>query len=88
MQFWEAFSCFVFSEQEPKGINYVEKFKAIQDWFWAYPDVPAERMVPVFARDGTASLFTIASDGDDKPNLALEPLETPRDCLPMRRSVQ
>lgn len=42
MQFREAFSCFVFSEQEPKGIDCVEKFKAMQDCFREHPDVYAE----------------------------------------------
>jgi hypothetical protein len=39
MQFREAFSCFVFSEEEPKGIDCVEKFKAMQDCFRENPDV-------------------------------------------------
>jgi mitochondrial intermembrane space import and assembly protein 40 len=38
-EFREAFSCFVYSEQEPKGIECVEKFKAMQDCFRAHPDV-------------------------------------------------
>ncbi|KAI0268572.1 hypothetical protein BGY98DRAFT_1018131 [Russula aff. rugulosa BPL654] len=42
MQFREAFSCFVFSEQEPKGIDCVEKFKAMQDCFRENPDVYGE----------------------------------------------
>ncbi|KDQ53552.1 hypothetical protein JAAARDRAFT_209908 [Jaapia argillacea MUCL 33604] len=41
-QFREAFSCFVFSEQEPKGIDCVEKFKAMQDCFREHPDVYGE----------------------------------------------
>ncbi|TCD71644.1 Oxidoreductase [Steccherinum ochraceum] len=39
LQFREAFSCFVYSEQEPKGIECVEKFKAMQDCFREHPDV-------------------------------------------------
>ncbi|KAI0268686.1 hypothetical protein BC834DRAFT_648831 [Gloeopeniophorella convolvens] len=42
MQFREAFSCFVFSEEEPKGIDCVEKFKAMQDCFKENPDVYGE----------------------------------------------
>jgi len=42
MQFREAFSCFVFSEKEPKGIDCVEKFKAMQDCFRENPDVYGE----------------------------------------------
>lgn len=38
MQFREAFSCFVFSEKEPKGIDCVEKFKAMQNCFREHPE--------------------------------------------------
>jgi intermembrane space import and assembly protein 40 len=38
-QFREAFSCFVFSEVEPKGMDCVEKFKAMQDCFRENPDL-------------------------------------------------
>ncbi|CAI7657057.1 unnamed protein product [Penicillium bialowiezense] len=34
-----AFSCFVYSEEEPKGIDCIEKFKAMQDCFRQYPEV-------------------------------------------------
>ncbi|TBU30254.1 hypothetical protein BD309DRAFT_861738 [Dichomitus squalens] len=42
LQFREAFSCFVFSEAEPKGIDCVEKFKAMQECFREHPDVYGE----------------------------------------------
>ena len=41
-QFKAAFSCFVFSEQEPKGVDCVEKFKHMQDCFREHPDVYGE----------------------------------------------
>ncbi|KIY50329.1 hypothetical protein FISHEDRAFT_39607, partial [Fistulina hepatica ATCC 64428] len=41
-QFREAFSCFVYSEEEPKGINCVEKFQAMQNCFREHPDVYGE----------------------------------------------
>lgn len=41
-QFKEAFSCFVFSEDEPKGINCVDKFKAMQDCFREHPEIYAD----------------------------------------------
>ena len=44
LQFREAFSCFVFSEQEPKGIDCVEKFKAMQDCFREHLEVYADGM--------------------------------------------
>ena len=37
-QFKEAFSCFVFSEKEPKGIDCVDKFQGMQECFRRYPD--------------------------------------------------
>ncbi|RCH82307.1 Oxidoreductase [Rhizopus stolonifer] len=38
-QFKAAFSCFVYSEAEPKGLDCVEKFKDMQDCFRRHPDV-------------------------------------------------
>ncbi|KAI9509492.1 hypothetical protein F5148DRAFT_749328 [Russula earlei] len=44
-QFREAFSCFVYSEEDPKGIDCVEKFKAMQDCFRENPDVYGEEFM-------------------------------------------
>src|ERR1700709_770572 len=41
-EFREAFSCFIYSEEEPKGINCVEKFKGMQDCFRDHPDIYGE----------------------------------------------
>jgi intermembrane space import and assembly protein 40 len=41
-QFKAAFSCFVFSEAEPKGVDCVELFKSMQDCFREHPDVYGE----------------------------------------------
>ena len=41
-EFKAAFSCFVYSEEEPKGIDCVEKFKAMQNCFREHPDVYGE----------------------------------------------
>ncbi|KAK7472793.1 Oxidoreductase [Stygiomarasmius scandens] len=38
-EFRDAFSCFIYSEEEPKGINCVEKFQAMQTCFRAHPEV-------------------------------------------------
>ncbi|KAG8927508.1 Oxidoreductase [Tulasnella sp. 419] len=43
-EFREAFSCFIYSEKEPKGIDCVEKFKHMQDCFRAHPDVYGEEI--------------------------------------------
>lgn len=37
-QFKDAFSCFVFSEEEPRGIECVEKFSAMQNCFRQHPE--------------------------------------------------
>ncbi|QDS70782.1 hypothetical protein FKW77_004154 [Venturia effusa] len=37
--FKEAFSCFVFSKEEPKGLDCIDKFKHMQDCFRAHPDI-------------------------------------------------
>ncbi|WEW57148.1 Oxidoreductase [Emydomyces testavorans] len=38
-QFREAFSCFVFSTEEPKGMDCIDKFKNMQDCFRLHPDI-------------------------------------------------
>ena len=38
-QFRAAFSCFVFSKEEPKGVDCIENFKNMQNCFREHPDV-------------------------------------------------
>jgi len=38
-EFRAAFSCFVYSTEEPKGMDCIEKFKGMQDCFRAHPDI-------------------------------------------------
>ncbi|GAA5831614.1 hypothetical protein JCM11251_000769 [Rhodosporidiobolus azoricus] len=38
-EFKTAFSCFIYSEAEPKGIDCVEKFRGMQECFRKYPEV-------------------------------------------------
>ncbi|RMZ80010.1 hypothetical protein DV738_g3070, partial [Chaetothyriales sp. CBS 135597] len=38
-EFRLAFSCFVFSEEEPKGMDCIEKFQGMRDCFQRYPEV-------------------------------------------------
>ncbi|KAI4131761.1 MAG: hypothetical protein LQ347_002850 [Umbilicaria vellea] len=38
-QFRAAFSCFVYSKEEPKGMDCIDKFKGMQDCFRDHPDV-------------------------------------------------
>lgn len=43
-EFKTAFSCFVYSKEEPKGIECIEKFSAMQNCFREHPDVYAEEL--------------------------------------------
>ncbi|VDB96182.1 unnamed protein product [Peniophora sp. CBMAI 1063] len=43
--FREAFSCFIFSEAEPKGIDCVDAFKAMQQCFRDNPEVYGEEIL-------------------------------------------
>ncbi|KAF1354218.1 hypothetical protein EJ07DRAFT_91779, partial [Lizonia empirigonia] len=38
-EFKAAFSCFVFSKEEPKGMDCIDKFKNMQNCFRQYPEV-------------------------------------------------
>lgn len=43
-EFKEAFSCFIYSEADPKGIDCVDKFQHMQDCFRKYPEHYAEQI--------------------------------------------
>ncbi|SCU97627.1 LAFA_0G12376g1_1 [Lachancea sp. 'fantastica'] len=43
-EFKAAFSCFVYSEEDPKGVDCIEKFKGMQECFRKYPDYYAEQI--------------------------------------------
>lgn len=43
-EFKEAFSCFVYSKEEPKGIDCIEKFQAMQQCFRKHPEVYSEEL--------------------------------------------
>lgn len=45
-QFKAAFSCFVFSKEEPKGIDCIEHFKTMQNCFREHPDVYGSELEP------------------------------------------
>ncbi|CEP61646.1 Mia40p LALA0_S03e07580g [Lachancea lanzarotensis] len=43
-EFKAAFSCFVYSEEDPKGVDCIEKFKGMQECFRKYPEYYAEQI--------------------------------------------
>ncbi|KAJ3560101.1 hypothetical protein NP233_g11054 [Leucocoprinus birnbaumii] len=63
-EFKEAFSCFVFSEEEPKGIDCVEKFKAMQDCFRRHPEVYSDEIMDDDEEEATSAP---GADGSESP---------------------
>ncbi|KAF2089744.1 hypothetical protein K490DRAFT_72424 [Saccharata proteae CBS 121410] len=43
-EFRAAFSCFVYSKEEPKGMDCIENFKGMQDCFRKYPEIYGEEI--------------------------------------------
>ncbi|OTA87820.1 hypothetical protein M434DRAFT_399323 [Hypoxylon sp. CO27-5] len=43
-EFKAAFSCFVYSKEEPKGMDCIDKFQHMQDCFRRYPEVYGEEL--------------------------------------------
>ncbi|KAI0150769.1 hypothetical protein GGR57DRAFT_471527 [Xylariaceae sp. FL1272] len=43
-QFKAAFSCFVYSKEEPKGIDCIDKFQHMQDCFRLHPEIYGEEL--------------------------------------------
>lgn len=65
-EFREAFSCFVYSEKEPKGIDCVEKFKAMQTCFREHPDVYGDGKLFFDQEVSCADLVAEIMDDDDE----------------------
>lgn len=43
-EFKDAFSCFIYSEAEPKGVDCIEKFQGMQECFKKHPEIYAEQL--------------------------------------------
>ncbi|KAF7296109.1 CHCH domain-containing protein [Mycena kentingensis (nom. inval.)] len=65
-QFRAAFSCFIYSEDEPKGINCVDKFQDMQSCFREHPEVYAAEI----ADDEAAEAAMKAESQEDAPTPA------------------
>jgi intermembrane space import and assembly protein 40 len=78
-QFREAFSCFIYSEAEPKGIECVERFKGMQDCFREHPEVYAEGelSLPGLCVRHAHGPAEIMDDDDEEVADAPATLETP-----------
>lgn len=51
-EFKAAFSCFVFSKEEPKGMDCVDRFKGMQDCFRKHPEIYGEELEGDEEEDG------------------------------------
>ncbi|OOQ83848.1 Mitochondrial intermembrane space import and assembly protein 40 [Penicillium brasilianum] len=78
-EFRAAFSCFVYSNEEPKGIECIEKFKGMQDCFRQHPDVyGAELEDDEPESDAPAPVPAAEGDVSSSANTQAELAETDR----------
>ncbi|KAI9671819.1 MAG: Oxidoreductase [Alyxoria varia] len=79
-EFKDAFSCFVWSKEEQKGIDCIDKFKAMQDCFRAHPDEYAEELAADPTEDDAAdSAMAEPGAGSAQPTSdATNPPSSPR----------
>jgi intermembrane space import and assembly protein 40 len=78
-QFRAAFSCFVFSKDEPKGVDCIEQFKMMQNCFREHPDVYGSELEDDEASsdanletDDSPALIEAREPGDEGPAKSAE----------------
>ncbi|KAF2502374.1 hypothetical protein BU16DRAFT_521112 [Lophium mytilinum] len=76
-QFKAAFSCFVFSTDEPKGMDCIDKFKGMQDCFRAHPDIYGAELEEEESEAG----LDVASPDDATPPTSENP-ESDTEAVP------
>ncbi|OJD32246.1 mitochondrial intermembrane space import and assembly protein 40 [Diplodia corticola] len=76
-QFKAAFSCFVYSKEEPKGMDCIDKFKGMQDCFRQYPDIYGEELEGD-DEDGPAAEGVDAAVAQDLAETAVPAVEAPK----------
>ncbi|OCK84291.1 mitochondrial intermembrane space import and assembly protein 40 [Lepidopterella palustris CBS 459.81] len=74
-EFKAAFSCFVYSTEEPKGMDCIDKFKGMQDCFRLHPDIYGGELededdITAEEGDSTAATASIqdSTDPEDSPS--------------------
>ncbi|GAA5959903.1 hypothetical protein JCM21900_005999 [Sporobolomyces salmonicolor] len=60
-EFKAAFSCFVYSEAEPKGVDCVEKFRGMQECFRRHPDIYGDDAEDLESGDDDAEEYGLVS---------------------------
>ncbi|KAF2122367.1 mitochondrial intermembrane space import and assembly protein 40 [Lophiotrema nucula] len=66
-EFKAAFSCFVFSTEEPKGMDCIDKFKGMQSCFRQYPEIYGAELEPDEDDDVTADRDQPSFADDSQP---------------------
>jgi len=75
VEFREAFSCFHYSETEPKGADCIEKFQAMQDCMQQYPDLYDNDKKEADLQQAAAESEAAASS-QEQPNSSSSPSES------------
>ncbi|KAI8656824.1 Mitochondrial intermembrane space import and assembly protein 40 [Fusarium sp. Ph1] len=68
-EFKSAFSCFMLSADEPKGMNCIDQFEVMQECFKKYPDVYGAELVDGAEGDPTPTV------GDEQPDNSNMPVK-------------
>ncbi|EHA47910.1 mitochondrial intermembrane space import and assembly protein 40 [Pyricularia oryzae 70-15] len=67
-EFKAAFSCFVYSTEEPKGMDCIEKFQGMQDCFKKYPEVYGAELADAEATgEDDADALPLPESSSDAP---------------------
>lgn len=68
-EFKTAFSCFVYSEAEPKGMDCIEKFQGMQDCFRQYPEIYGAELSDEAeeAAEGVEAAAAASPEGSPEP---------------------
>ncbi|KAF2768295.1 mitochondrial intermembrane space import and assembly protein 40 [Teratosphaeria nubilosa] len=73
-QFRAAFSCFVFSKEEPKGVDCIEHFKTMQNCFREHPELYGSELDEEAGSEASVPAST--------PDVALQSAATPASAKP------
>ncbi|KAI0481964.1 hypothetical protein GGR56DRAFT_617978 [Xylariaceae sp. FL0804] len=71
-EFKAAFSCFVYSKEEPKGMDCIDKFQGMQDCFRKHPEIYGEEL----DEDEEAEAAAAASEDTPEPTAEISPAKT------------
>jgi len=89
-EFKAAFSCFVYSKEEPKGMECIDKFKGMQDCFRSHPEIygaeledeEAEVEEELRAREELKARESTESKESDKSDRESQPPAQPKTSTP------